>query len=173
MHKLAITAASALAIMSVAAAAQTPTTPRPSTSPSATPAPAPRPAVNPLTKDVVSNIEGTAVYGSNKDKIGHVSEVLMDPQSKKIDRLVVTEGGVLGIGGHRVAIPIDQFKWDSQQGGFTLAMTTDKLKSMPEWVESGTTATGSSTPSSTPASTPSMPSSTPTPSNAAGDGAKK
>lgn len=160
MHKIAITAAAALASLTVAAAAQTPTTPRPSpATPSATQAPAPKPAVNPLTQDVVSNIEGTAVYGSDKDKIGHVSNVLMDMQSKKIDRLVVTSGGVLGVGGHRVAIPVDQFKWDSQNGGFTLSMTTAKLKSMPEWVEGAKTETGSS-----------QPSSPPTPSNAAGNG---
>jgi sporulation protein YlmC with PRC-barrel domain len=161
MHKIAITAAAALASLTVAAAAQTPATPR---SPGATPsaqAPAPKPAVNPLTQDVVSNIDGTAVYGDKNDKIGHVSEVLMDPQSKKIDKLVVTSGGVLGLGGHRVAIPIDQFKWDSKNGGFTLAMTEAKLKSMPEWVEGKTTMTGSSEPT------------TPTPSNAAGDSTKK
>jgi sporulation protein YlmC with PRC-barrel domain len=162
MHKIAITAVAALAGMTVAAAAQT--TPRPGSSSPSTPSatqPAPKPAVNPLTKDVVSNIDGTAVYGTNKDKIGHVSEVLMDPQSKKIDRLVVTAGGVLGIGGHRVAIPVDEFKWDSQQGGFMLGMTEAKLKSMPEWNESGTTTTGSSQPS------------TPAPSTAAGNSEKK
>jgi sporulation protein YlmC with PRC-barrel domain len=161
MHKIAITAVAALAGMTVAAAAQTTTpAPRSSSTPSAT-QPAPKPAVNPLTQDVVSNIEGTAIYGSNKDKIGHVSEVLMDPQSKKIDRLVVTAGGVLGIGGSRVAIPIDQFKWDSQQGGFMLGMTEAKLKSMPQWNESGGTTTGSSQPT------------TPTPSTAAGNSEKK
>ena len=161
MHKIAITAAAALAGFTVAAAAQTPTsTPRPAATPSAT-QPAPKPAVNPLTQNVVSNIDGTAVYGSNQDKIGHVSEVLMDPQSKKIDQLVVTAGGVLGIGGHRVAVPIDQFKWDSQKGGFALAMTADKLKAMLEWTESGNTATGSTQPT------------TPTPSNAAGNSEKK
>jgi sporulation protein YlmC with PRC-barrel domain len=161
MHKIAITAVAALAGMTVAAAAQT-TTPAPkSPSTPSTTQPAPKPAVNPLTQDVVSNIEGTAVYGSDKSKIGHVSEVLMQPDSKKIDRLVVTAGGVLGIGGRRVAIPIDEFKWDSQQGGFTLAMTEAKLKSMPEWNESGRTSTGSSQ------------STTPTPSTAAGSSEKK
>jgi sporulation protein YlmC with PRC-barrel domain len=163
MRKIAISAAAALAGLTIAAAAQTPTTPRPTT-PSATPSvtqAAPKPAINPLTQDVVSNIDGTAVYGSDQDKIGHVSDVLMDPQSKKIDQLVVTAGGVLGIGGHRVAVPIDQFQWDSQKGAFTLAMTADKLKAMPEWTETGTTATGSTQPT------------TPTPSNAAGDSEKK
>lgn len=160
MHRLAITAASALAMFSVAAAAQTPVTHSPAPTPSAT-QPMPKPAINPLTQNVVSRIEGTDVYGSNNDKIGHVSEVLMDPQSKKIDRLVVTSGGVLGIGGREVAVPIDQFKWNSQKDGFVLGMSTAKLKSMPEWNETGNTMTGSSQPL------------TPTPSNGAGSSEKQ
>lgn len=163
MHKIAITAVAALASLTVAAAAQTSTSPspRPAT-PGAGTAPAPKPVVNPLTQDVVSNIEGTAVYGTNNDKIGHVSDVLMDPQSKKIDKLVVTAGGVLGVGGHRVAIPVDEFKWDSKNGGFMLSKTDAQLKSMPEWKEGEKTSTGSSAPPTTP-----------TPSNAAGNSEKK
>ena len=109
--------------------------------------PAPRqPAIKPLTKENVSTMEGTAVYGGDNDKLGHVSEVLMDPQTKKIDRLVVSSGGVLGVGSHRVAIPLDQFAWDGDKGAFKLSTTMASLKSMPEWVEGDTTATGSSLP---------------------------
>ena len=147
MRQIPIAAAAALAIMTVAAAAQTTTAPRTTTpAPSATQAPAPKPAVNPLTKEIVSGIEGTAVYGTDNDKLGRVSEVLMDPLTRKIDRLVVTSGGVLGVGGHQVAIPIDQFKWDRDKGVFTLSMTTASLKSMPEWVEDEATSTGSTLP---------------------------
>jgi sporulation protein YlmC with PRC-barrel domain len=152
MHKIPIAAAAALAMLTVAASAQTPSSPngpRPSSPGSAT-APAPiqrEPAVNPMTKEDVSNIEGTTVYGSDDSKLGHVSTILMDPQTKKIDRLVVTSGGMLGMGGHRVALPIDQFKWDSDKGAFKLSTTMASLKSMPEWVEGATTATGSSQPS--------------------------
>jgi sporulation protein YlmC with PRC-barrel domain len=150
MRQIPIAAAAALALLTGVAFAQTSSAPRPITpAPGATQAPAPmprEPAINPLTKETVSLIEGISVYGSDNDKLGHVSEVLMDPQSKKIDRLVVSSGGVLGVGSHRVAIPIDQFSWDGDKAAFKLSTTTASLKSMPEWVEGGTTATGSSTP---------------------------
>jgi sporulation protein YlmC with PRC-barrel domain len=164
MRQIPLAATAVLAILTGVAAAQTTTTPRPSTpAPSAATAPAPRaPAVNPLTKEAVSAIEGTSVYGNDNDKLGHVSEVLMDPSSKKIDRLVVTSGGVLGVGGHRVAVPIDQFKWDGNKDAFILAMTTAELKSKPEWVDGATTATGST-----------MPPRTEKPITGAGDGEKK
>ena len=146
-------AAAALLITSGAAFAQTSTTPSPrppGATPSATqPSQAARtPAPNPLTKEDVSKIEGTAVYGSDNDKIGHVSHVLMNPESKKIDRLVVTAGGVLGVGGRLVAIPIERFSWDGKNDAFKLDMTEANLKSQPEWVEGGT-MTGSSQPPKT------------------------
>lgn len=99
-------------------------------------APRPRaPAPNPLKLEDVSKLEGTSVYGNDGKKIGSVSTVLMKPESKTIDRLVVGEGGVLGIGSHRVALPIDAFSWDAQKDGFTVAKTADDIKSMPEWKE--------------------------------------
>lgn len=99
-------------------------------------APASRPhtaAPNPLSMEDVSKIEGASVYDSNDKKVGSVSTVLMRPSSKTIDRLVVGEGGVLGIGSHRVALPIDAFSWDPDKGAFRIAKTADDLKSMPEW----------------------------------------
>jgi len=144
MRTIPIAAAAAIALLSTTALAQTssPSSPAPSaTQPQVQRAP----AINPLTKEDVSNIEGTSVYGDD-GKIGSVSTVLMEPSSKKIDRLVVTAGGVLGVGGHRVALPIDQFSWDADKAAFKLSTTMANLKSMPEWVEGETTATGSSMP---------------------------
>src|SRR5260370_38589680 len=57
----------------------------------------------------------------------------MKRESKMMDRLVVSEGGLLGVGSHRVALPLDGFKWDGEKEGFTIAKTADELKSMPEW----------------------------------------
>src|SRR5260370_10089551 len=119
MRQIPIAAAAALAIMTVAASAQTTTAPRTTTpSPSATQMPAPKPAINPLTKEAVSGIEGTAIYGTDNDKLGHVSEVLMDPLTRKIDRLVVTSGVGLGVGGHPAAIPVCQFYLDPRKRAF-------------------------------------------------------
>ncbi|HXQ51220.1 MAG TPA: PRC-barrel domain-containing protein [Stellaceae bacterium] len=91
------------------------------------------PAVNPLTAEDVSSITGTAVFGSGDQQLGRVSHVLMKPDTKTIDRLVVAQGGVFGIGAHNVALPLDQFKWDQQKEGFTVAKSADDLKSMAEW----------------------------------------
>ena len=174
MRKLPIATVAALALMTGAASAQMSTSPsspaRPA--PGATTAPMQKEAaVNPLSQEDVSKIEGTSVYGSDDGKIGHVSTALMDPSSKKIDRLVVTAGGVLGVGGHRVAVPVDQFSWDADKGAFKLGTTVAQLKQQPEWIDGAQTATGSSL-SPRNSSTPSTTTSTP-PAPGAGDNTSK
>jgi sporulation protein YlmC with PRC-barrel domain len=139
MRSKLIATASALALIAGSALAQTTApsstnrTPNPTNSMSTT-APAPRtPAANPLKMEDISKISGSAVYGSDNSKIGSISTVLMNPESKTIDRFVVSAGGVLGVGGHKVALPVDQFTWDGEKDGFKLSKTTDDLKAMPEW----------------------------------------
>jgi len=100
--------------------------------PAAAPAPRP-PAPDPLTQEDVSKIKGTSVYGSDDKKIGDVGTVLIKPDTKSVDRLVVIAGGVLGFGGHSVALPLSDFKWDGQMDAFKISKTADELKAMPEW----------------------------------------
>jgi PRC-barrel domain protein len=147
MRATAIVVASALALLPGSALAQTSSspggaTPNAAALPGAAPgtpgapvaAPKP-PAPNPLTMEDTSKIKGADVYGSDNKKIGTVSAVLMKPDTKTVDRLVVTFGGVLGVGAHHAAMPLDAFSWDADQGGFKIAKTTDDLKAMPEWKE--------------------------------------
>jgi len=75
----------------------------------------------------------------------------MKPEDKTIDRLVIRSGGVLGMGGHLVALPIDAFSWDADAAAFKVGKSADDLKSMAEWQEPGTAATSSSGSSTPPA----------------------
>ena len=134
-------AAAALLLLGGTAVAQTPRTDTTTPAPNAAQAAPHTPAMNPLGQADVSKIEGAAVYGSQNNEIGHISNVLIDPGTKKLDRLVVMTGGVLGVGGHRVALPLDRFSWDASKDGFKLAMTEDSLKSMPEWKSAGNDTT--------------------------------
>ncbi len=147
MRRNLLIAASVLACLATPALAQTtPRTTGTGTSPPrAAPQAAPKP--DPLKQEDVSQIKGTAVYGSDGKKTGSISTVLMKPDSKTIDRLVVGAGGVLGVGARDVALPVDQFRWDASKGGFKVAKTEDELKKMPEWRAAGGAggASGSST----------------------------
>ena len=138
MRSTLIATASAVMLMAAPALAQTaPSAPSRAPDPNASisvQAPIPKtPAPDPLKMEDVSKITGSTVYGSDDSKIGSVSTVLMKPDSKTIDRVVVNAGGVLGVGGHKVAVPLNQLTWDSDKAGFKIAKTTDDLKAMPEW----------------------------------------
>jgi hypothetical protein len=154
MRSISIAAVSAAALLTVSAYAQSQSPPGDTTPRSSAPAYSPvaaakAPALNPLKQEDVTKTGGTSVLGSDGKKLGDVSRVLMKPEDKTIDPLVIRVGGVLGVGGHLVAMPIDAFSWDADAAAFKVGETADDLKSMAEWQESGTAATsavGSSTP---------------------------
>jgi sporulation protein YlmC with PRC-barrel domain len=114
------------------------------------------PMKDPLSSEDISQIEGSSVVASDGSSIGKVSTVLMDPASKKVDRLVIAEGGVLGVGAHKVALPVDSFHWDAQKHEFKIQKTADDLKAMPEWQQPqlAEAPSGSSTGSSAPPAAP-------------------
>jgi sporulation protein YlmC with PRC-barrel domain len=60
-----------------------------------------------------SKIIGLNVYNSVSEKIGTISELIVD-QSGKLDAVVVGAGGFLGIGERDVAVPYSQIEWSYQ-----------------------------------------------------------
>ncbi len=56
-----------------------------------------------------SRLEGLDVYNDNNEKIGDISELLVD-SSGKIQAVIVGVGGFLGIGERDVAIPFEQIR---------------------------------------------------------------
>ena len=140
MRVISIAAVTAVVLLTASAYAQS-QSPRGDTTPRGgatanSPAPAAKvPAPSPLKQEDVSKIEGASVLGIDGKKLGDVSRVLMKPEDKTIDRLVVRSGGVLGVGGHLVAMPLDAFSWDGDAGAFKIGKTADDLKTMAEWQE--------------------------------------
>jgi hypothetical protein len=148
-----ISAASVLALLAGPALAQTTGVPRDPSTPA--PTAAKQAQLDPLKQEDVFQIKGAVVYGGDNRKIGSIATVLMRPDSHQIDRLVVGAGGVLGVGAHDVALPVDQFRWDSAKGAFKINKTEADLKALPAWVASGPDKgmTGSSAPPPAPATT--------------------
>src|SRR5690242_10947297 len=52
---------------------------------------------DPLMAEDVSKVRGADVRGRDDKKIGDVETVLMKPDTKQVDRVVVDVGGVLGV----------------------------------------------------------------------------
>lgn len=70
-----------------------------------------------------SKMEGLDVYNNNNEKIGDISEMLVD-SSGKIQAVVVGVGGFLGIGERDVAIPFEQVKFMNEPRAMASTNTT-------------------------------------------------
>lgn len=57
--------------------------------------------------DVIASdrVEGTAVYGSDNDKIGTVDKLLIGKESGLVTDAILSVGGFLGIGSDRHSLP--------------------------------------------------------------------
>jgi sporulation protein YlmC with PRC-barrel domain len=69
-----------------------------------------------------SKLIGLNVYNSDNEKIGGITELIVD-RSGKLDAVVVGAGGFLGLGEHDVAIPYSQISWMYQPAAQSRAST--------------------------------------------------
>jgi sporulation protein YlmC with PRC-barrel domain len=81
-----------------------------------------------------SKVVGLSVYNDNNEKIGSVSDLLMD-KSGNIKAAVIGVGGFLGMGEHLVAVSFDKIKFSD--------------KSVPSATSSNTKPPGANRPAST------------------------
>lgn len=96
-----------------------------------------------------TKLTGLAVYNPDNQKIGDISELIID-RNGKIDAVVIGVGGFLGMGEHQAAVPFEKVQWIDQPVGRTIAT-----------VPTGT-ATGSGTSTAPAAGTSNAPATTTT-----------
>jgi sporulation protein YlmC with PRC-barrel domain len=122
------TAAVSLLLLSTAALAQAPSSSTPSTSSSA---PQTLNAIPP-SSTTVTNYYKQNVYDPSNNKVGQVSDVLVDRQGK-VTALIVGVGGVAGAGAKDVAVPFDSVRLTNEGNNARLVMntTSDNLKNAP------------------------------------------
>ena len=123
MRKHLIAAASALALLSGGAMAQTTVTTTDGTMTTTPSAGA----------TAVDHLIGKTVYGTGDEKLGTVDDVLLD-STGKATQLVVSSGGFLGIGERKVAIPYNDAQWNPDREELQVAgLTAEQIKTMPEF----------------------------------------
>jgi sporulation protein YlmC with PRC-barrel domain len=133
------------ALFATVALAQTPTT----TSDSAKMAPAASSSASTSSFQGdwrTSKVVGLNVYNDSNESVGAINDLLTD-KSGNIKAAVISVGGVLGVGGHLVAIPFDKIKFVNEPVAYTGTAGAGGAKPA-----SSTTTTGSAT-TSAPATT--------------------
>ena len=77
-------------------------------------------------------VEGTAVYGADRNKIGSIERVMIDKKSGKVSYAVLSFGGFLGIGDDHYPLPWQSLKYDTALGGYVTGVTETQLKGAPQ-----------------------------------------
>jgi hypothetical protein len=78
-------------------------------------------------------VEGTAVYGADRAKIGTVQRVMIDKMSGKVAYAVVSFGGFLGMGEDYFPMPWATLKYDPSLEGYLAGVTEDQLRGAPKY----------------------------------------
>ena len=80
-------------------------------------------------------VEGTAVYGADRQKIGSIDRVMIDKLSGKVSYAVLSFGGFLGIGDDHYPIPWQSLKYDTGLGGYVTGIVERQLSGAPKYRE--------------------------------------
>ncbi|MGH6839509.1 MAG: PRC-barrel domain-containing protein [Methylocella sp.] len=83
---------------------------------------------------LASDIYKADVYDNSEDKIGTVTDLILD-NTGTVTTAVVSVGGFLGVGAKDVAVPFNALKVTSRDGKDWLVLneTKDQLKAMPAY----------------------------------------
>jgi PRC-barrel domain len=80
-------------------------------------------------------VDGTAVYGSDEQKIGSIEHLMIDKISGKVAYAVLTFGGFMSFGEDFYPIPWSTLEYDTNLGGYRLDVTKEQLKNAPKYTE--------------------------------------
>ena len=76
-------------------------------------------------------VEGTAVYGTDRNKIGSIERVMIDKKSGRVSYAVLGFGGFLGLGNDHYPLPWQSLKYDTGLGGYVTGITEKELEGAP------------------------------------------
>jgi hypothetical protein len=78
-------------------------------------------------------VEGTAVYGADREKIGSIERVMIDKLTGKVSYAVLSFGGFLGIGDDHYPLPWQSLKYEPDLGGYITGVTSKQIEGAPHY----------------------------------------
>ena len=80
-------------------------------------------------------VEGTPVYRSNGERIGHIQRIMIEKVSGKATYAIMHFGGFLGIGEEAYPLPWPVLTYNTTLGGYEVNVTEDQLRGAPVYEE--------------------------------------
>ena len=78
-------------------------------------------------------VEGTAVFGADGNKIGSIERVMIEKVGGRVSYAVLSFGGFLGIGDDHYPLPWQSLTYNTELGGYQVAITNDQLNNAPRY----------------------------------------
>ena len=97
-----------------------------------------RPVERDETNSLISSdkVDGTNVYATDGERIGHISHVMIGKRSGRVEYAVMNFGSFLDLGGSYHPLPWDALEYDTDKGGYVVSIDKSKLRDAPAYSES-------------------------------------
>jgi hypothetical protein len=80
-----------------------------------------------------AKVEGTDVYATDGEKIGHIDHLMIGKRSGRVEYAVMSFGGFLGMGERYHPLPWDALTYHTDRGGYVVNIDKDRLKDAPSY----------------------------------------
>ncbi|MBY0342415.1 MAG: PRC-barrel domain-containing protein [Sphingomonadales bacterium] len=85
---------------------------------------------------IASNkVEGTAVFDTDGERLGSITNFMVDKRSGKAEYAVMQFGGFLGIGADYYPIPWQMLTYSTDHGGYVVDLDKDMLGDAPRFAD--------------------------------------
>ncbi|MCI4590270.1 PRC-barrel domain-containing protein [Sphingobium sp. BYY-5] len=76
-------------------------------------------------------VEGTAVYNREGERLGKISNFMVEKQSGQVRYAALSFGGFLGIGNDEYPLPWSMLRYDVDKGGYVVDLDKQQLDDAP------------------------------------------
>lgn len=83
----------------------------------------------------VEDLKGKKVMDANNEEIGEVNSMLVDSKSGQVKYIMLTAGGVLGVGGEDYLIPWQALQTGTDKEGFQVNLSSEEMENAPKGAE--------------------------------------
>ncbi len=78
-------------------------------------------------------VEGTSVYGADRNKIGSIERVMIDKVSGKVSYAILSFGGFFGMGSNLLPLPWGRLTYNPRFEAYQLDIDDEELKRAPSF----------------------------------------
>ena len=78
-------------------------------------------------------VEGTAVYNRQGEKLGSITNFMVDKMTGQVEYANLASGGLFGIGSELRPLPWNVLDYDKEQGGYAIDLDNDTLEKAPKY----------------------------------------